>query len=206
VKDIDTAAGYAIQLAKLRNADEVSPDDVLLGCLWARSRFGVAKIGPWTFDLEPLGVPWVGAAEKSESKVSYSPAVVGLFDLAARIARSEGTTVVNLEHLLVAFASEASGLMGKLKSNHRFDGAAWRSAVADLEPLRREEAAIRVEGASRDYLTPEEAAAALNIHVQTLRAYVRSGKLPARRLAGERAIRIRRTDLEQVLEPFAAET
>jgi excisionase family DNA binding protein len=56
--------------------------------------------------------------------------------------------------------------------------------------------------AARDYLTPEEAAAALAIHVQTLRAYVRSGKLPALRLAGERAIRIRRGDLDKVLEPL----
>ena len=46
------------------------------------------------------------------------------------------------------------------------------------------------------------AAEALSIHVQTLRAYVRSGKLPALRLAGERAIRIRRQDLETVLEPL----
>jgi excisionase family DNA binding protein len=57
-------------------------------------------------------------------------------------------------------------------------------------------------GAAKDYLTPEEAAEALSIHVQTLRAYVRSGKLPALRLAGERAIRIRRTDLETVMEPL----
>ena len=41
-----------------------------------------------------------------------------------------------------------------------------------------------------EYLSPEDAAAELGIHVQTVRTYVRSGKLPAMRLAGERAIRI----------------
>ena len=41
--------------------------------------------------------------------------------------------------------------------------------------------------------------------MQTLRAYVRSGKLPALRLAGERSIRIRRADLEKVLEPVQAD-
>jgi len=56
--------------------------------------------------------------------------------------------------------------------------------------------------AARDYLSPEDAAEALGIHVQTVRAYIRSGKLPALRLAGERAIRIRRSDLETVLEPL----
>ncbi len=54
-------------------------------------------------------------------------------------------------------------------------------------------------------MTPEEAAEALGIHVQTMRAYIRSERLPAFRLAGERAIRILRTDLEKVLEPLGRE-
>jgi excisionase family DNA binding protein len=64
----------------------------------------------------------------------------------------------------------------------------------------------RAEAAGRDYLTPEEAAEALGVHVQTVRGYVRSGKLAALRLAGERAIRIRRSDLETVLEPLVPQT
>ena len=51
-----------------------------------------------------------------------------------------------------------------------------------------------------DYLTPEQAADVLHAHVQTIRDYIRSGRLPAFRLAGERAIRIRRSDLEALLE------
>jgi hypothetical protein len=35
-----------------------------------------------------------------------------------------------------------------------------------------------------------------------MRAYIRSGRLPAFRVAGERAIRIRHADLEKVLEPL----
>jgi excisionase family DNA binding protein len=35
-----------------------------------------------------------------------------------------------------------------------------------------------------EYLTPEQAADVLGVHVQTVRGYVRSGKLPASRLAG----------------------
>jgi excisionase family DNA binding protein len=56
-----------------------------------------------------------------------------------------------------------------------------------------------------EYLTPEEAAEAFGIHVQTMRGYIRSGRLPAFRVAGERVIRIRREDLEQVLEPLVGE-
>jgi excisionase family DNA binding protein len=59
------------------------------------------------------------------------------------------------------------------------------------------------ERASRGRLfSPEEAAAYLNVHVQTVRAWIRSGKLPASRLAGLKSIRIREADLEKVLEPI----
>ena len=49
--------------------------------------------------------------------------------------------------------------------------------------------------------SPEEAADYLGVHVQTVRAWIRSGRLRASRLAGQRALRIRVTDLESVLEP-----
>jgi excisionase family DNA binding protein len=71
-------------------------------------------------------------------------------------------------------------------------------------PTTEKKAAGDLSG--REYLTPEEAAEAIGIHVQTLRGYVRSGKLPALRLAGERAIRIRRKDLEAVLEPLVPQS
>jgi excisionase family DNA binding protein len=54
---------------------------------------------------------------------------------------------------------------------------------------------------SGGYVSAEEAGASLGIHVQTLRGYIHSGKLPPQRLAGERAIRIRREDLAQLRVP-----
>ena len=51
--------------------------------------------------------------------------------------------------------------------------------------------------------SPEEAADYLGVHVQTVRAWIRSGRLRASRLAGQRAIRIRASDLQSVLEPVA---
>jgi excisionase family DNA binding protein len=206
VSDIDVASSTAISIAKRRLSAEVSPDDLLLGCLYVKSRFGIAQIGSWTFDLEVLGVDWMAVRDKPGDKVSYSEAVVQLFDRAARIAAADGCQAVTVPHLLVAFANEDSSLMGKLKEEFGIQAPAWRAAIADMAPSAAGEEAARPLETSREYLTPEEAAAALNIHVQTLRAYVRSGKLPARRLAGERAIRIRRADLDQVLEPFTSET
>ena len=50
--------------------------------------------------------------------------------------------------------------------------------------------------------TLEEAAAYLSVHAATVRNWIRGGRLPASRLAGQRQIRIRASDLERVLEPI----
>jgi excisionase family DNA binding protein len=50
--------------------------------------------------------------------------------------------------------------------------------------------------------TPEEAAEYLQVHVGTVRNWIRSGRLPASRLAGQRALRVRASDLAAVLEPI----
>ena len=92
--------------------------------------------------------------------------------------------------------------MGELKRTHGITSASWRAAVARLGV---DETSGAESGAKPEYLTPEEAAGTLGIHVQTMRAYIRSGRLPAFRLAGERSIRLLRTDLEKVLEPLTSE-
>jgi excisionase family DNA binding protein len=53
--------------------------------------------------------------------------------------------------------------------------------------------------------SPEEAAEYLGIHVQTVRAWIRSGRLKAHRLAGQRSLRIKASDLMGVLEPVDPE-
>jgi excisionase family DNA binding protein len=208
MRDAEFAASLAIALTKKRSLAELGPDELLLGCLQAISQFGIAQVGSWLFDLEELGVEWTAAADRTGGKVAYSERAVGLFDLAARIARADGAEAIRVDHLLAAFAGESDGLMGRWKRDRGITSASWRSALGQLwiPPADGRTAGRAEEGApargGRDYLTPEEAAEALSIHVQTLRAYVRSGKLPALRLAGERAIRIRRKDLETVLEPL----
>jgi excisionase family DNA binding protein len=193
--DTESAVAFAIEQALKKGLPEVGPDELLLGCLRAVSQFGIAQIGPWALDLEALGVEWLNLPSKAH-KVAYSDAAVEVFDLAARIAKANGGGAMSLEHLLAAFAGRESGLMGKLSRDYGITSAGWRTAVARLTPP------VTAGTASTEYLSPEGAAEALGIHVQTLRGYVRSGKLPARRLAGERAIRIRREDLDKLLEPL----
>ncbi|HUA59587.1 MAG TPA: helix-turn-helix domain-containing protein [Verrucomicrobiae bacterium] len=210
MSDSESAAAFAISLARKRGSDEIGPDELLLGCLQTRSQFGIVELGTWRFDLEELGVDWLEAPGTRTPTLAYSPGAVEIFDRAARIARADGAKTMRVDHLLAAFAAEDSGLMGDLKAKHGITSAAWRAALGT--GVRRSERGGQVretvaepaegsgEGSAAEYLTPEEAAEALGVHVQTLRAYVRSGKLPALRLAGERAIRIRRGDLEKVFE------
>ena len=201
--DVELAASFAIARAKRGRREEIGADDLLLGCLQTISQFGVVQLGPWTFDLEALGIDWLQHGDPAGIKAAYSEAAVEIFDRAARIAKADRSASMRVDHVLAAFAGEESGLMGDLKRAHGITSATWRAAVAQLgkaAPATRN--AEPGDRTVRDYLTPEEAAEVLGIHVQTLRAYVRSGKLPALRLAGERAIRIRRSDLEAVLEPL----
>jgi excisionase family DNA binding protein len=200
----ETAAGFAITLAKQRGRAEVGAEELLLGALQAAGRFGVAEVGDAVIDLAEFGVEWETLPAKSLAKVGYSGEVVGLLDRAAAIARADAAEAIGVEHVLAAFANRDEGLMGELKVRHGFTSVSWRAALGRLprEPRTVGKPEARGERAQRDYLTPEEAAETLGVHVQTLRGYVRSGKLPALRLAGERALRIRRSDLETVLEPL----
>mgnify|MGYP003334396218 FL=1 len=203
-----TALAHAITLAKRRGAEEVSADDLLLGGLQAWSRFGIAKIGPWEIDVEALGANWMEQPEKA--KVAYSQDAVDVMDLAAKIARTDPKAVgapLLTGHLLAAFAGRSDGLMDRIKQQYGVTSAAWRSAIAELcdpKPATSssaEESPAPPPPSASEYLSPEQAAEELGVHVQTMRAYVRSGRVPALRIAGERVLRIRREDLHKIFEP-----
>ena len=132
MNDADVATSFAIFAAKQRGVDEVSPDHILLGCLRAISRFGIAVLGPWNLDLEAYGVDWVSQPDGPRPKVAYSREAVELFDRAAQIAKSTGDGGVSVNHLLAAFAAEEGGLMGELKRAHGITSASWRAAVARI--------------------------------------------------------------------------
>ena len=60
------------------------------------------------------------------------------------------------------------------------------------------------EEARKDLLTIPELCQEVGLHPNTVRGYIRSGQLPAVYL-GPRMIRIRRSDIEQLLTPYKAE-
>jgi excisionase family DNA binding protein len=52
----------------------------------------------------------------------------------------------------------------------------------------------------RDWLTTEEAAEYLRIHVNTVRRWAREGAIPAAKLGNRGGFRLRREDLDRFLE------
>ena len=62
-----------------------------------------------------------------------------------------------------------------------------------------------MEQEPKELLSVQEAADFLGLSVSTIRRYIRDGRLPAYRVAGERLLRIKRSDLEALLDPIFEE-
>jgi excisionase family DNA binding protein len=208
------ATAVAIGRAKREGRTEVTRDDLLVGLLATIGRFGVVTLGDRVIDLDELGVNWLEPVPSRSTAPKYSAEAAKIFDKGAAVARAERVPV-SATHLLVAYDDVDDGLMGALKQRHGVDAAGWRAAmarytasqgeVARAAEIARASGAARPELIRKDLLSPEESAELLGVHTQTIRGYIRSGKLPALRVAGERAIRIRREDLLALLEPLVPE-
>lgn len=184
-----------------------------MGLLQTVARFGIVPVGPWTIDLEALEEDTNEPADShAQQKVAYSTGAAALFDRAAAVAREDDAAKVEPVHMLVAFAPEDEGIMDELKRTYGFTAVEWRAALVEWQPPTRSPAGPGSNGAAHDgrrrelrekmLLSPDEAAELLGVHTQTVRGYIRDGKLKAHRVAGERAIRIRRKDLLALLEPY----
>ena len=217
---VSKATKAAIKHAKYRKSAKVNKDDLLVGILQVISRFDIVQIGQLTVDLEDFEeISRDGfkedPADISSQKVKYSSSANALFEKAAYIARKDNSPNVEIVHFLVAFADEKNGLMVQLKEKYGFSGREWRVALSDWQSFLSEKkvmdskiatgAKSMVDVSEKQFFSPDEAAEFLGVHVQTIRGYIRTGKLPALRLAGERALRIKREDLLALLEPFKPE-
>ena len=214
------ATKAAIRHAKYHKSPRVNKDDLLVGILQVISRFDIAQIGQLTIDLEDFeGISGDGFKDEpgniNNQKVAYSASANALFDKAAYIARKDNSPKVEIVHLLVAFADVNGGLMAQLKEKYGFSGKEWRVALSDWQSFSSENTIMDskildgrksiMDFQEKQFFSPDEAAEFLGVHVQTIRGYIRMGKLPALRLAGERALRIKREDLLALLEPYEPE-
>ena len=213
---VSAAARGAIRRSKVRGAEEVTPDDLLVGALSELARFGIALVGPWAIDVASLdGTGGSMAAARDgapPTAPSYSEASVAVFEEASRLASEDGSASLGLVHLLAALGERDEGLMAELRERHGFTAVEWRAALARGE-LGPASTVGTSNGAGPDdgsagapeLLSVDRAASFLDVHAQTVRNYIRAGKLPAYRLAGEGFIRVLRRDLLGLLEPVDAD-
>jgi excisionase family DNA binding protein len=193
--------------------------------LLAVSRFGILDLGDRVIDLAELELRFDLPVPDLALKPRYTPAAAAVFDRAARVARADGGRRLAPIHLLVALGDAAVPTFARLAACFDLDPTGWRRRLAAIvEPARmpgERDAAADGAGGPRaseaaataaaapplpELLTPDDAARALGVHIQTLRGYIRAGKLPAYRVAGERAIRIRRDDFVALLEHLRVPT
>lgn len=158
------------------------------------ARFGYFTFGPISIDVRlvedivertiPRGVA-AGPPPWADDLVAFSHRLMDE-------VRRSGRRRIDEIHFLMAFLKTREGLPARV-----FGELGVTSEMV--------EAYVRQGGVGRPLLeelfSPEEAAAYLNVKVQTVRSWIRTGKLKARRLAGQRALRISASDLQSVLEP-----
>lgn len=174
---------------------EVTVDLQFLVFLRRFARFGFFQFGPLSIDVRiveelverllPRGAA-VQAPGLAEDAIRFSR-------LLMEEAKRSGTRRIDELVYLLALMHWREGVPGRVfgelgVSPDAVIRFAWDQRTPSTAPER--------------LYSPEEAAQYLGVHVQTVRAWIRSGRLRASRLAGQRALRIRASDLDSVLEPI----
>lgn len=185
------------RIAQDLGSAEATLDMFFLAYLDVASRFGFFNFGPVTIDVRLIEDIVYGSGPRERAKTAdrpgYSDDLVRFFGRLSQEAARSGRRRIDELTLLLAFMRTTEGLPGRV-----FGELGVRPEDVEAFAQRRGGAADRPR---EPLYSPEEAADYLGVHVKTVRGWIRSGRLPASRLAGQRALRIRASDLERVLEP-----
>jgi excisionase family DNA binding protein len=185
------------RIARDLGSSEATLDMFFLAYLEVTSRFGFFSFGPVTIDARLIEDIVYGSAVRTVTtpteRPGYSDDLVRFFGRLSQEAARSGRRRIDELTLLLAFMRTTEGLPGRV-----FGELGVRAEDVETFAQRRGAAVDRPR--ERLY-SPEEAAEYLGVHVKTVRGWIRSGRLPASRLAGQRALRIRASDLDRVLEP-----
>lgn len=197
----DFAAGVQRTLGRLARetqSPEATLDLMFLAYLLKTSRFGYFSFGPVTIDVrlvEDLVTRTVARSEDPQAgtKAHYSDDCIRFLGLLSEELERSGTRRVDEVHFLLAFMRAGEGIPGRV--------------FAELGVAPEEVRSFVPEAGGRPgrLYSPEEAAEHLGVHVKTVRNWIRAGRLPASRLAGQRVLRIRAADLNRLLEPVLRE-
>jgi excisionase family DNA binding protein len=179
--------------AREMGSPEVTLDLIFLVFVRRFARFGYFNYGPITIDVRLIDAIVHRTHEHGSGGAApvYSDDFVRFSHTLMSEVRRSGHRRIDELHFLLAFMHTKEGLpprvFGELGVTPDQAEQFARSGRMPDDPER--------------LYSPEEAAEYLGVHVQTVRAWIRSGRLRASRLAGQRALRIAAPDLRSVLEP-----
>jgi len=185
------------ELAEELGFAPLTPDIDFVAYLRALARFGFFTFGPITIDVrivEDLLFRTAARGSGGPDHPTISDDMVRFNNLLWRGVRESGRRTLDELHYLLAFMQWPEGLPARVFGELGVSPAEIDRYVAGLSAGQ-----ASAGGAERLYST-EEAAEYYGVHVQTVRTWIRSGKLPASKLAGQKYIRIRESDLKAVLE------
>jgi len=168
--------------------------DVHFLCFLRRmARFGYFTLGPITIDVN-LIEDLVERTAVPSPTTGMTEDTVRFTRLLLEEVRRSGRRRIDELHYLLAFMRCGEGLPGRVFGE-------LGVTPAQLEAHLRRTGGAAGEPAER-LLSPEEVAEYVGVHVKTVRAWIRDGRLPARRVAGLRALRVRSSDVEGLLQPL----
>jgi excisionase family DNA binding protein len=156
------------------------------------ARFGYFTLGPITIDVR-LIEDIVERTSPPGNSVALAEDNVRFSRVLMQEMRRGGRKRIDELTYLLAFMRCKEGLPGRVFGE-------LGVTPEQIETYLRETGGAAAEPAER-LMTPEEVAEYLRVHVQTVRAWIRAGTLPARRVAGLRALRVRFADVSHLLQP-----
>lgn len=171
----------------------VDVDLLFVAYLLETSKFGVFSFGPVTLSVAVVEERFVQRLPPARppGPQRMAPSAHAFYArLAVELERAH-TRRANELHYLLAFMRSPDGLPSEV----------FGELGVAPEVVERFARAPLQRPLPEAFLAPEDVAVRLGVNVQTVRAWIRSGKLPASRLAGRRVLRIRESDIEAVLEP-----
>ena len=189
----DMGLDAAAESARLGSRD-VTLDILFVVFLRKMARFGYFHFGPITIDVRLVEeIVERKASGGGGPSSSLGDDAVRFSQVLMEEVRRSGWRRIDELHYLLAFMRVNEGLPARVFGELGVTPAQVAEyASRGPEPTTESE---------RLY-SPEDAAEYLGVHVQTVRSWIRSGRLRASRLAGQRALRITATDLKSVLEPI----
>lgn len=190
---------------------EVTADHLALGVLRAADPSGATvlrELGIDEGDLKRPGHAPASALRGARSR--WGPQLQPIIQAAADEAWRLESRLTRSAHVLLGIVASGQGFLPGLLIGRGATLDTLRARVREVVAASPEPspsvvgAPAPATGTSpRELFTVDQAAEFLGIHHQTLRGYIKTGKLPAYRLAGEKVLRIKREDLMALLEPVA---